>query len=233
VAAQAAEHSFVGTKSGLMDQLTATFGVKNHCMLIDCRSLDRKLTPLQVPGFTVVVCDTAVKHKLATSAYNQRRLECEESVALLRTYDTAIRSLRDVTSAELESYVDRLPQTLYHRSRHVVSENERTVAAVQALVERDVNRLGELMNLSHESLRDDYEVSCPELDLMVQLSRRLKCVVGARMMGGGFGGSTVNLVGRDAVSEFRERVSEAYQLATGLTPSIFPVEADDGVGETT
>jgi galactokinase len=231
LAAQRAEHVFVGTESGLMDQLTAAFGTRNHAMLIDCRSLERKMIPLNIPAMAIVVCDTRVKHDLATTAYNQRRRECEQAAAILRKTKPSVRSLRDVTLSDLELYGELLPETLRRRSCHVISENERTLSAAEALINGDVHRLGELMNLSHESLRDDYEVSCPELDIMVELSRQQTGVAGARMMGGGFGGSTVNLVRRNNIDQFRRRVSEDYQRATGLVPAIITVTADDGVRE--
>jgi galactokinase len=231
LSAQTAEHLFVGTKSGLMDQLTATFGVKNHAMLIDCRSLERRLTVLNIPNMAVVVCDTGVKHDLAISAYNERRHECEQAVKILRGKKPAAGSLRDVTIDDLETYGDILPPTLRRRCRHVLSENVRTLFAAEALANGDVDRLGKLMNLSHESLRDDYEVSCEELDTMVELCRQQEGVAGARMMGGGFGGSTVNLVRRDNVEQFRQRVSEGFQRETGLEPGIITVAADNGVGE--
>jgi galactokinase len=231
LSAQAAEHLFVGTACGLMDQLTAAYGVANHAMLIDCRSLERQLVVMNVPNMTVVICDTGVKHELATSAYNERRQQCEQAVKILQEQNGAIRSLRDVTFADFETHKDLLPEPLRRRCRHVVSENERTLSAVGALKQGDVERLGELINLSHESLRDDYEVSCRELDLMVELARGQEGVAGARMMGGGFGGSTVNLVARDKFNEFRRAVSEGFQRETGLIPTVIAVEADDGVGE--
>lgn len=229
--AQTAEHLFVGTKSGLMDQLTAAFGVRNQAMLIDCRSLERELAVMNLPNMAVVICDTGVKHSLATSAYNERRRECEQAVTILKIWNPAINSLRDVTLADVESHKDLMPEGIQRRCRHVISENDRTLSAAQALRHGHVERLGELMNLSHESLRDDYEVSCRELDLMVELARQQEGVAGARMMGGGFGGSTVNLVASDRLNQFRRFVSDGYHAATGLLPTIFSVEADDGVQE--
>jgi galactokinase len=233
LSAQTAEHRFVGTLSGLMDQLTAAFAVRNRAMLIDCRSLERTLTPLNIPEFSVVVCNTMVKHELATSGYNKRRDECREALTLLRRNKASIRSLRDITLVDLEASGDLLSETLRRRCRHVISENERTLRAAEALKNRDSAELGELMNLSHESLRDDYEVSCRELDIMVELARREHYVTGARMMGGGFGGCTVNLVRRDNLDQFRQFISAEYEQAVGLVPSIIPVTADDGVGEIT
>jgi galactokinase len=230
--AQSAEHQFVGTKSGLMDQLTAVFGVRNHALLIDCRTLAHTLVPLSIAAMAIVVCDTGVKHDLATSGYNQRRNECEQALAILRARNPQILSLRDVSVADLETYRHELAETLYRRCHHVVSENDRTLSAAEALRSGDVDYLGQLMNLSHESLRDDYEVSCPELDIMVELARKQDGVAGARMMGGGFGGSTVNLVLRNSLEQFSSGVSEAYQGATNLTPVITAIEADDCVLET-
>jgi galactokinase len=229
--AQTAEHEFVGTHSGPMDQLTAVFGVRNQAMLIDCRTLDLELIPLNIPEFSIVVCNTMVKHELATSGYNQRREECQEAVAILRRHNGAIGSLRDVTVVDLEAGGDSMSATLRRRCRHVVSENERTVLAADALKNGDALALGELMNLSHDSLRDDYEVSCRELDIMVELARQQHCVIGARMMGGGFGGCTVNLVSGDHLDEFWQSISIGYEQATGLIPSVLAIRADNGVRE--
>jgi galactokinase len=229
--AQSAEHQFVGTKSGLMDQLTAVFGVRNHALLIDCRTLARTLIPLNIGEMAIVICDTRVKHELATSGYNQRRDECEKALAILRGHNSQILSLRDVALADLETYRQRLPETLFRRCRHVVSENKRTVLAAEALRAGDVDGLGQLMNFSHESLRDDYEVSCRELDILVELAREQDGVAGARMMGGGFGGSTINLIRQDKLEQFTRRVSERYQQATKMVPTITAIEADDCVLE--
>lgn len=231
LSAQAAEHRFVGTACGLMDQLTATCGVTNHAMLIDCRSLERELVLMNMPTMSVVICDTRVKHELATSAYNERRHQCEQGVKVLQEQNRAIRSLRDVTLDDFENLEHLLSEPVRRRCRHVISENERTLNAVAALKQGDAGRLGELINRSHESLRDDYEVSCRELDLMVELARQQEGVTGARMMGGGFGGSTVNLVPRDNIAEFSRAVSEGYQHTTGLVPTIITVEAAGGVCE--
>jgi galactokinase len=231
LAAQSAEHRFVGTKSGLMDQMTAIFGQKDFALLIDCRTQDRRLIPMKLPQTAIVICDTGVKHNLAATAYNQRRLECEQAVKLLREQDPAIHTLRDIAMARVADYADYLPATLFRRIRHVVSENDRTLVAAEALADGDVALLGKLMNSSHESLRDDYEVSCRELDIMVQLSRDQPGVAGARMMGGGFGGSTVNLVPCERIDDFRQRVSASYQRITGIKPNIFTVTAAEGVFE--
>jgi len=229
--AQEAEHLFVGTNSGLMDQLTATFAKENYAMLIDCRSFQITQIPMRLPKTLTVICDTRVKHALVSSAYNDRRRECERAVALLSQKDKPdVRALRDLELDDL-NLIEELPEPERRRARHVVTENKRTLQAAQALAASDVQELGGLMVGSHESLRDDFEVSCPELDIMVDLALSLKGVSGARMMGGGFGGSTISLVDSEKLEFFSERMTEGYQLATGLVPLINVVQPDDGVME--
>ena len=230
LAAQHAEHTFVGTRSGLMDQLTSAFGRQGHAVFIDCRSLEMNLIPMNIGNTRVVVCNTNVKHDLATSAYNQRREECERAVEMLREHRPAIKALRDVEVTDLD-LVNSLPEPYCRRARHVVTENARTKRAADSLRQGDVAALGELMNASHTSLRDDYEVSCRELDVMVELARKQRNVLGARMMGGGFGGCTVNLVDAEEVPRFKERIASGYSEATGIDTSINVIDADDGVGE--
>ena len=228
--AQKGEHVFVGTNSGLMDQLTSIFAKKNHEMLIDCRSLQITQIPMRLPTATVI-CDTRVKHALVSSAYNERRRECEHAVSLLsQKKKLDVRALRDLELDDL-NLVEELPDPERRRARHVVTENERTLQAAEALTADDAEKLGELMVRSHESLRDDFEVSCPELDIMVDLALHQEGVPGARMMGGGFGGCTINLVDREKLALFVDRMTAAYQLATGLVPLITVVQPDDGVKE--
>jgi galactokinase len=231
LACQAAEHRFVGTKSGLMDQLTATFAEAGRALFIDCRSLE--LTPIEVnlQSAAVVICNTGVKHELATSAYNERRRECELAVEILQQKNASIKALRDVTLDDLKQYGALLPEPVRRRCMHVVTENGRTTHAKDALKSGDVTLLGKLMNLSHESLRDNYEVSCRELDLMVDLARQHSGTYGARMMGGGFGGSTVNLVRTSTFESFAEQIHDGYRNQTGIDPDIMMVEADNGVEE--
>jgi galactokinase len=228
--AQEAEHVFVGTHSGLMDQLTATFAEKNHAMLIDCRSFQVTQIPMELPRTAVAICDTRVKHALVSSAYNDRRRECERAVQLLRKKKPHVRALRDLNKDDL-TLVEDLPEPERRRARHVINENERTVEAAEALEANDAEKLGELMVQSHESLRDDFEVSCRELDTMFELARKQDGVCGARMMGGGFGGCTVNLVDREKVETFSERMMVGYQEITGLVPLIDVVHPDGGVSE--
>ncbi len=231
LAGQKAEHTYVGTKCGIMDQFIASMGKARHALLIDCRSLEGKLVPLNLPGTAVVICDTKVKHTLASSEYNSRRAECEHGVALLRAALPGIRALRDVNLADFNGHQQLLPEPVRCRCRHVVSENDRTLRATMALEAGNTAWMGKLMDESHDSLRSDYEVSCRELDVLVESARAVPGVAGARMTGGGFGGCTVNLVRREAVDMFREAVTRDYTRATGLVPAIFAVEASDGASE--
>jgi galactokinase len=229
-AAQEAEHVFVGTNTGLMDQMTAALAQAGHAMLIDCRLLQVTHLPMSLPTTAIVVCDTRVKHALVSSAYNDRRRQCERAVKLLRAEKPAIRALRDLGVDDLHLLAD-LPEPERRRARHVVTENERTLTAAQALKAGDVRKLGTLMVGSHQSLRDDFDVSCRELDIMFELALKQDGVSGARMMGGGFGGCTINLVDHESLGRFTERMSIGYEQATGLVPTIKVVQADGGVSE--
>ena len=231
LAAQKAEHTYVGTRCGIMDQLTVSVAQKSHALLIDCRSLEVKHIDLNLPQAMIVICNTNLKHELASSAYNQRRHECEAAVEMLRKYLPTVRALRDVNVDDLKKHGDTLPDVLYRRARHVVTENARTLEAAIALKDGDANTMGKLMAASHVSLRDDYEVSSVELDLMVDLAGKCEAVFGARMTGGGFGGCTVNLVRRDEVEAFGNFITTEYRARTGIQPDIYAVNADDGVKE--
>ena len=231
LAAQRVEHLYAGTKCGIMDQLASVFGQKDHALLIDCRSLEITPIKLNLPHHAIVVCNTKVKHELANSAYNERRAECELAVSMLREKLPHILALRDVTMTDFEQHKNSLPEPIRRRCRHVVSENGRTQGAALALDDRNAEAFGNLMRQSHESLRDDFEVSCAELDTMVEVAMSHDGVSGARMTGGGFGGCTVNLVRRDLVDSFREFVGDTYKRETGITPEIYLVEADGGAYE--
>ncbi|MCA1630324.1 MAG: galactokinase [Acidobacteria bacterium] len=231
LAGQEAEHVWVGAMVGIMDQFVSALAERGHALLIDCRSLAYSLVPLDTSETAVVVCDTNVRHELASSEYNARRAECERGVEILRGVLPKIAALRDVSVGELERYETLLPEPVRRRCRHVVNENERTLAAAAALRRRDLWEVGRLMDRSHRSLRDDYEVSCHELDVLVEIAGNFGGAMGARMTGGGFGGSTVNLVRRDAVDEFRETVSSEYNRATGRRASVLVSEPGDGAGE--
>ena len=230
-AAQLAEHEYVGIRSGIMDQFTSVFGQNGHAMLLDCRSLEIRQIKLAIKDTRVAVCDTGVKHELASTEYNRRREECDEGVRLLAEKLPGIRSLRDVTEADLDRYGCDLPETVARRCRHVVSEDRRTVAAARALVAGRAGEVGQLMFDSHRSLRDDYEVSCPELDELVAAASDVEGVYGARMTGGGFGGCTVNLLAYGCFDEFAAKVTGRYQRRFGKKPEIYEFAAVDGASE--
>ncbi|QGM96350.1 galactokinase [Methylocystis parvus] len=226
---QRAENEFVGMRCGVMDQFISCHGVEGSALLLDCRSLEARPIPLD-PTVRVLVCNTMVHHQLAGSEYNLRRQDCETAVALLAKSINGVTALRDVSVNELDKHAADLPPVIFKRARHVVTENARVLAAVAALEASDFAEAGRLMNASHESLRDDYEVSCPELDLMVELSRAAPGVFGARMTGGGFGGCTVSLVDARAADRFAESVGPAYERMTGLRPMIFSCYPGPGAG---
>jgi galactokinase len=231
LAGQQAEHTYVGTLCGIMDQFVAALARERHALLIDCRSLEAEPVPLDTTEAAFVVADTRVKHELSSSEYNVRRAECARGVELLRERLPGITQLRDVSVADFQQHRDVLPDPILRRVRHIVTENERTLGAARALRAGDLAEMGRLMYESHYSLRDDYEVSSPELDVLVELARGLPGVLGARMTGGGFGGSTVSLVRREALQEFERALSDGYERATGRRPAILVSEAGAGAGE--
>lgn len=217
---QRAEHQYAGTQCGIMDQFISLFGEAGHALVLDCRSLD--YTRLSLPNdVRIVICNTQVKHELATGEYNRRRADCEAGVAQLKQVAPGIGALRDVTPAFLNEHKTVLPDVVYRRCRHVVGENQRVLTAVGALRAGNMKLFGQLMYASHASLRDDYEVSCSELDLLVHIAAELPGVFGARMTGGGFGGCTVNIVQAEAVSNFRAKTAELYRAKTGVNPPIY------------
>ncbi len=225
-----AENEVVGARVGIMDQFVSCCGQTGQALMLDCRSLDYRLLPIP-PDVRLVICNTMVKHDVASGEYNTRQAECEEGVRGLSPRLPHVRALRDVRIEELDRYRSDLPQTIYKRCRHVVTENARVRYATTALEKADLATLGRLMAESHLSLKNDYEVSCPELDLMVELASQVEGVYGARMTGGGFGGSTVNLVDKRSVADFRRSVANAYEKTTGLSPQILTSAAAGGAGE--
>lgn len=225
-----AENEFVGAHVGIMDQFISLFGQAQHALLLDCRSLEFKLLPLP-DNVRLIICNTMVKHELASSAYNERRAQCEEGVRVLAQFYPKVTALRDATIEQLEQHRRDLSEVVYRRCRHVITENARVLEAGEALERHDLDLFGRLMGDSHVSLRDDYEVSSGELDLMVELAQKVEGVYGARMTGGGFGGSTVNLVRKEKADEFRARVVEGYERGTGLKPDVYVCTAANGAQE--
>ena len=227
---QRAEQNFVGMRCGIMDQFVACHGQEGRALLLDCRSLEYDLLPLP-EDVRLVICNTMVKHRLAGSEYNQRRFECEEGVRHLARTLPEVRALRDVSLADLKSHGRELPEAIYRRCRHVISENVRVLQAKTALEKRNLSEFGRLMNESHRSLHDDYEVSCEELELMVELAREAHGVYGARMTGGGFGGCTINLVKAEACVDFTDSVAREYKMSTGVAPEIYVSRTAAGVSK--
>jgi galactokinase len=224
---QRAENDYVGMRCGIMDPFISCKGQAGDALMLDCRSLDFELLPVPADA-RLVICNTMVKHALTGGEYNERRAACEEGVRILSARLPAVRALRDVSPAQLEMSRDALPERIYRRCLHVVTEDERVAAAADDLREGNLAAFGARMAASHASLRDDFEVSCPELDLMVALASSLEGVYGARMTGGGFGGCTINLVRKESVPSFRESVAAAYRRKTGLAPDIYACTPAEG-----
>jgi galactokinase len=226
---QKAENEFVGARVGIMDQFVSLHGQADHALLLDCRALT--FESLLIPdSVKLVICNTMVKHELASSEYNRRRADCEEAVRRLATVLPGIRALRDVNLEQLEKHRNLLSDTTYKRALHIVTENARVLDSAEALRSGDIVRFGLRMAESHRSLRDLYEVSCRELDLMVDLASQQKGVYGARMTGGGFGGATINLVDAHYATEFKEKIAKSYQKETGLLPQIYICRPAEGAG---
>jgi galactokinase len=222
-----AEIHYVGVNCGIMDQFTSACGVKERLLFLDCRSLE--WTPLQLPQKTVIViADTMVRRSLSASAYNDRVASCEGAVRILQESLPGIASLRDVSREQFSRYTNLLRPEVAKRVQHVVEEIARTEQAPKILESNDAVGFGGLMNACHASLRDLYEVSCPELDTMVALAQSLPGCYGARLTGGGFGGCTVNLVAAAAAETFAQQLSAGYEKATGLHPEVFICHAADG-----
>jgi len=226
---QRAENEFVGARVGIMDQFVSCFGQESHAILLDCRSLEYKLVPI-AQNVNFVICNTKVKHELSSGEYNRRREECENAVRVLSKTYPGVRSLRDVSSEQLSAVASTMDPILYKRSKHVISENERVILAAERFRAGDLDGVGRLMRESHRSLRDDYEVSCRELDLMVEAAEGLPGYYGGRMTGGGFGGCTVNLADKHHAKIFADRVSERYQYETQISPEIMICSAVNGAG---
>jgi galactokinase len=222
-----AENTFVGAKVGIMDQFISCMGKAGHAVLLDCRSLEVKFVPIP-PDLRLVVCNTMVKHSLATGAYNTRREECEEGVRWFAKWNRNIRALRDVSPQLLADHAQDLPATIRKRCSHIVGENERALETVSVLTEGNLDRLRELMRESHVSLRDLYEVSCKELDVMVDAAQDLPGFCGGRMTGGGFGGCTINLVREQDAQRFAIEIAERYRRVTGITPQVYLCTAEAG-----
>ncbi len=224
---QRAENVFIGARVGIMDQFVSCLGKAGHALMLDCRSLDFKLIPLP-ESVRLVICNTMVKHEHAGGEYNRRREECETGVKMLTQWYPEIRALRDVSVEQLEKHSKELPEIIYRRCLHVVQENQRVLDGSRLLSDGDLHGFGELMRASHRSLRDLYEVSCRELDVMAEAAEGLPGYYGGRMTGGGFGGCTVNLVNASDAAAFAENVAERYRQKIGTEPLVYICSAADG-----
>lgn len=225
--ARRAENEFVGVPCGIMDQFVCALGRRDHALFLDCRELKYRHVPLQ-SAVKIVVCNSGVKRALAQSEYSVRLRQCRQAVARIAGTGLAVNSLRDVEPADLEAASGVLDELLLRRARHVVTENQRVLQAVKVLASGEIESFGKLMNASHLSLRDDYEVSSKELDVLVELAWKQPGVLGARMTGAGFGGCTVNLVRSEAAAAFAEAVEKGYQEALGLKAEVYTCQASDG-----
>lgn len=228
--AQWAEHNFVGVKCGIMDQFASMMGKKDHVMVLDCRSLTHEYAPLDLRDYEIILCDTKVKHSLVDSEYNTRRKECESGVKVLQKYFPEVKSLRDVSIGMLDGHKDELEGKVYQRCRYVVREIARVQAASVDLKAGDLKAFGRKMFETHEELSNLYEVSCKELDFLVAEAGNHSGVLGSRMMGGGFGGCTINIVGKADAANFIRQMSERYKSAFNIEMSAYQVKVVDGTG---
>jgi len=226
---QRAENEFVGARCGIMDQFISVHGKKDHALRLDCRTLEYRQLPIP-PNIRLVICNTMVQHSHAGGEYNSRRSECERAAHFFAERREGVNSLRDVTLDDLRKLGAQLQEPIRKRCRHILTENLRVLQAAEALEAKDLNLFGRLMLASHASLRDDFEVSCEELDLMVRLAEKKPGVFGARMTGGGFGGCTINLVLENCVLAFKTSIAREYQSETGRVPAIYVSSAAEGAG---
>lgn len=225
---QTAEHEYAGVQCGIMDQFAVMQGKPDHVIKLDCRSLDHELFPFEMEDQILILVNTGVKHSLAGSEYNKRRQECEAGVSLLQKFDPSVTSLRDVSLDLIHSHKDEFEPVIYKRCAYVVEENLRVERSCEALKQGDFEMFGKFMYDSHEGLKNDYEVSCAELNTLVDLAKSVEGVLGARMMGGGFGGCTINLVKKAAIDHFEKTIRENYKTPEGEFPEIIKVTIDDG-----
>lgn len=228
--AQKAEHEFAGVQCGIMDQFASVMGKKEHVIRLDCKTLEYDYFPFPMDDYQIVLCDTQVKHSLASSEYNTRRKECETGVSVLKNHFPEINSLRDVNLDMLKKYEDEIDATVYKRCVYVVEENDRVLKGCDDLTSGDLVAFGKKMYASHEGLSKHYEVSCKELDFLVEQTKNKPSVLGARMMGGGFGGCTINLVKVDEMHKFEEEMKQAYQRKFNIQLKTYQVTIENGTG---
>jgi galactokinase len=229
--AQKAEHEYAGVNCGIMDQFASVFGKHNNAIRLDCKTLDYEYFKLDLTNFRIVLCDTQVKRSLASSEYNARRRECEIGAEILRKNYPSINSLRDATIEQMEAHRSEFDSIVYKRCKYVIEENNRVIEAGKKLNEGDVESFGKLMFGSHYGLSKDYEVSCKELDFLVEKAQMSNDVLGARMMGGGFGGCTINLVKIEKTDTFIESMTRAYKEKFGMDLKTYAVKIENGTSK--
>jgi len=227
---QRAEHNFPGVMCGIMDQYANMFGKKDTVILLDCRSINHEYIPLNLEGFEIVLINTKVHHSLAASEYNARRKECEEGLLIMQE-NSNIQSFRDVTEEDIEKYKERMGKEIYKRCLYVVQEIERTQKAAGLLKQNDIFGFGKLMYQTHEGLRNLYHVSCKELDFLVDAAKENPGVAGARLMGGGFGGCTINIIQKEAMQPFLEKILPAYKKQFDIEAEVYDVKVVEGTHE--
>ncbi|PIY31112.1 MAG: galactokinase, partial [Candidatus Infernicultor aquiphilus] len=226
---QQAENNFVGVACGIMDQYVSRLGRKDNVLFIDCRTNNYELIPFRDSNYQIVICDSKIRRDLINSEYNKRREECKKATEFFtHRFGHKVQALRDVTIEEFKQYQEQLPETIARRARHVILENDRVQASKKAIEAGDYITFGQLMIESHQSLKVDYEVSCEELDLLVDLALKQEGVLGARMTGAGFGGCTVNLLKREKVNIFKKTIQKEYKRITGIIPDIYITIPADG-----
>lgn len=225
---QRAENLFVGVQSGIMDQFANLHGKKNSVIKLDCRTLDYERYPFEWNNVRILLCDTKVRRELAGSEYNVRRQQCEEGVAVIKKSHPEVKNLRDVSFEQLEEHKQKMDPVVYRRCRYVLEENRRLLDGCEDLMQGDLEGFGKRMYQSHYGLKNDYEVSCEELDILVEAVEPLDGVLGARMMGGGFGGCTINLVALDKLEEIKQQVTDSYKKKTGIKPDIYVANIGEG-----
>ncbi len=227
---QMAEHHYAGVMCGIMDQFASMMGEKDQALLLDCRTLEYSHFPVALNGYSLILCNSNVHHSLADSEYNVRRMQCEEGVEILNASFDEIKSLRDATTEQLNAVKEELPEVVYRRCKYVIEENERVMAFTRAMSANDFVKAGNLLKTAQHAMATEYEISCPEIDFMAAFANARPDVLGARMMGGGFGGCTINLLKKGAEEVFVQELSAAYQVKFQKKLTPIPVSIEDGVG---
>jgi galactokinase len=225
--AQSAENDFVGVNCGLMDQFASLFGKEEFLVEFDCQSLDYRYLPFKSDEYEFILFDTQVKHSLASSAYNERRLQCEAGVELMARHHPEIESLRQATMELLEKHVKMKEPLIFRRCSFIVNEIQRVKDAVDCIINKDFKKLGQLMFETHSGLSEDYEVSCPELDFLIERVKQDQAVLGARMMGGGFGGCTINLIRKEEIERVIDHVSHSYKIKFGIDLPVYKLKLSE------